>query len=46
MRFSQTKYPCSQEKLSMLEMTVNKKLGTVKALDSEVIDLIEDEEAL
>ena len=30
----------------MLEMTLNKKLGTVKALDAEVIDLIEDDEAL
>ena len=36
----------SQEKMSMLDMTLKEKLGTVKALNAEVIDLIEDEEAL
>ena len=36
----------NHEKLSMLRMTPNEKLGTVKALDAEVIDLIEDEEVL
>ena len=30
----------------MLEMTLKKKLGTFKALDAVVIDLIEDEVAL
>ena len=40
------KYLRKQEKLSMLEMIVNEKLGMVKALDAEVIDLIQDEEAL
>ena len=36
----------SQEKLSMLEMTLKEKLGTMKTLDAEVTDLIEDEKAL
>ena len=30
----------------MLRMTLNEKLGTIKVLDVEVIDLIKDKEAL
>ena len=36
----------NHEKLSMLRMTLNEKLGMVNALDAEVIDLIEDKETL
>ena len=35
-----------KEKLSLLRLTLNEKLETIKGLDSEVIELSEDEEAL
>ena len=34
------------ERLSLLRLTLNEKLEIIKALDTEVIDLIDDEEAL
>ena len=34
------------ERLSLLRLTVNEKLGTIKALDTEVIEVIEKDEAL
>lgn len=36
----------SHGKLSLLRMTLNEKLETIKSLDAKVIDLIEEEEAL
>ena len=35
-----------KERLSLLQLTLNEKLQTIKGLDSEVIDLIEIDEAL
>ena len=35
-----------KERLSLLRLTLNEKLETIKGLDSEVIDLIEDDDAL
>ena len=35
-----------RERLSLLRLTLNEKLEIIKALDTEVIDLIDDEEAL
>ena len=38
--------PPDRERLSLLRLTLSEKLETIKALDSEVIELIEEEEAL
>ena len=35
-----------QERLSLLRLTLNEKLETIKALDTEVVEYIEGEEAL
>ena len=35
-----------KERLSLLRLTLNEKLETIKALDSEVIELIEDDDIL